>query len=120
MSNTKESPKKEEKFTHPLQEKQNSRITEHPTSKYSDENFDKLAVWIDQNKHESIGWSQLTQVSGLSINELSILFVAKSKLTPMQWIRENKEKSKSASRPEDSYKVDTYHFYKPRNSNNEK
>jgi AraC-like DNA-binding protein len=47
----------------------------------------KLCDWIDQNIHESIGWTQLTQQSGMGHLELQREFSMHLQTSPMQWIR---------------------------------
>ena len=46
-----------------------------------------LCQWIDANIDKPIGWTELTEQSGMDHFELQQQFNAYMKTTPMQWIR---------------------------------
>ena len=54
--------------------------------------LDLLCAWLLEHLYEPIGWCVLTQESGLSHEELHRLFNLYFKVTPMQWIRMQREK----------------------------
>jgi transcriptional regulator GlxA family with amidase domain len=54
--------------------------------------LDALCAWLLEHLYEPIGWQALTEQSGLSHEELSRLFQTHHEVTPMQWIRLQREK----------------------------
>ena len=57
--------------------------------------LDEICAWIDANLHERIGWPELTKVSGLSHMEIHSLFHIHKRTSPMQWIRQQRQKDHS-------------------------
>ena len=55
--------------------------------------LDALCVWIRAHLDEPLGWHALTAQSGLSHLELNRLFSVHLKITPMQWIRQQKDEA---------------------------
>ena len=53
-----------------------------------------ICNWIDQHLDERIGWTELTQASGLSHMEIHTLFHIFKRTSPMQWIRTQREMAK--------------------------
>jgi transcriptional regulator GlxA family with amidase domain len=57
--------------------------------------LDELCVWIEANLRERIGWTELTKISGLSHMEIHALFHVHKRTSPMQWIRQQRQKDHS-------------------------
>lgn len=51
----------------------------------------QLCIWIDAHIHESIGWSELMQQSGMDHQDLQNAFAKLHGTTPMTWIRRRRE-----------------------------
>lgn len=54
--------------------------------------LDALCAWLLAHLYEPIGWQALTEQSGFSHEELNRLFKLHHQVTPMQWIRVQREK----------------------------
>lgn len=57
-----------------------------PTEAYRDR-FVALCAWIDTNQDQTISWTQLSDASGWSHNELLAMFAYFLDTTPMTYIR---------------------------------
>lgn len=53
--------------------------------------LDELCQWLSTHLHQPIGWSVLAQRSHMSNEELHLLFMSHHNMSPMQWIRVQRE-----------------------------
>jgi len=49
--------------------------------------LEELCFWINENHDQTLGWTQLTNKSGFSKEQLVELFLLYKKVTPMAFIR---------------------------------
>ena len=56
--------------------------------------LDELCIYIGNNTHNNIGWSELVAQSKLSHTQLQYLFQKHLQTTPMTYIRKQREESK--------------------------
>ena len=59
-----------------------------PLSASNDKRLDELCVWITENFDQTLGWTQLTNKSGFSKDQLLELFQLYKQVTPMAFIRQ--------------------------------
>jgi len=59
-----------------------------PLSASNAARLEELCVWIFENPKQTLGWSQLTQKSGFSKEQLIELFQVYKQLTPFAFIRQ--------------------------------
>ena len=57
--------------------------------------LEELCVWIIENPEQTLGWSQLTQKSGFSKEELIQLFQVYKQVTPLAFVRQVRQQHKS-------------------------
>ena len=57
--------------------------------------LEELCVWIIENPEQTLGWSQLTQKSGFSKEELIQLFQVHKQVTPMAFVRQVRQQHKN-------------------------
>ena len=57
--------------------------------------LEELCVWIIENPEQTLGWSQLTQKSGFSKEELIQLFQVYKQVTPMAFVRQVRQQHKN-------------------------
>ncbi len=55
--------------------------------------LDELCIYISNNKHNKIGWTELVAQSKLSHTQLQFLFYKHLQTTPMTYIRKQREES---------------------------
>ena len=55
--------------------------------------LDELCIYISNNTHNNIGWTELVAQSKLSHTQLQILFNKHLQTTPMTYIRKQREES---------------------------
>ena len=56
--------------------------------------LEELCVWIAENFDQTLGWSQLTQKSGFSKEELIELFQLYKQVTPIAFVRQVRQQHK--------------------------
>ena len=56
--------------------------------------LDELCIYISNNTHNNIGWTELVSQSKLSHTQLQYLFQKHFQTTPMTYIRKQREESK--------------------------
>ena len=59
-----------------------------PLSASNAKRLDELCVWITENFDQTLGWTQLTNKSGFSKEQLVELFQLYKQVTPMAFIRQ--------------------------------
>ena len=59
-----------------------------PLSASNAKRLDELCVWITENFDQTLGWTQLTNKSGFSKEQLVELFLLFKQVTPMAFIRQ--------------------------------
>jgi transcriptional regulator GlxA family with amidase domain len=59
-----------------------------PLSASNAKRLDELCVWITENFDQTLGWTQLTNKSGFSKDQLLELFQLYKQVTPMAFIRQ--------------------------------
>ena len=79
----------------------------------------QICDWINEHLNESIGWVQLSQSCGLSHAEIQRLFQSQLRVSPMQWIRQQREIQAEAAKKQEAnqyrYSEDmTYALFKPK------
>ena len=57
--------------------------------------LEELCVWIIENPEQTLGWSQLTQKSGFSKEELIQLFQVYKQVTPLAFVRQVRQQHNS-------------------------
>jgi AraC-like DNA-binding protein len=71
-----------------------NKVTFNP---YAEDNnkqlLDELCVYISNNTHNNIGWTELVAQSKLSHTQLQYLFQKYFQTTPMTYIRKQREES---------------------------
>jgi AraC-like DNA-binding protein len=55
--------------------------------------LDELCIYISNNTHNNIGWTELVAQSNLSHTQLQFLFNKHLQTTPMTYIRKQREES---------------------------
>ena len=58
-----------------------------PLSASNAKRLDELCAWINENFDQTLGWTQLTNKSGFSKEQLVVLFQLYKQVTPMAFIR---------------------------------
>ena len=66
-----------------------------PLSASNAKRLDELCVWITENFDQTLGWTQLTNKSGFSKEQLVELFLLYKKVTPMAFIRHVRQQHKN-------------------------
>ena len=57
--------------------------------------LEDLCTWIIENPEQTLGWSQLTQKSGFSKEELIQLFQVYKQVTPLAFVRQVRQQHKN-------------------------
>jgi transcriptional regulator GlxA family with amidase domain len=76
--------------------------------------FQKLIFWIEQNGEKNITLNDLVKVSGLSLYEMTTLFMVKTKLSPLQFIKEFRQYKAHIAAVKENEVDNTYALYDPR------
>ena len=66
-----------------------------PLSASNAKRLDELCVWITENFDQTLGWTQLTNKSGFSKEQLVELFQLYKQVTPMAFVRHVREQRKN-------------------------
>jgi len=66
-----------------------------PLNAFNAKRLEELCVWITENSEQTLGWSQLTQKSGFSKEELIQLFQVYKQVTPMAFVRQVRQQHKN-------------------------
>ena len=66
-----------------------------PLSAANAKRLEELCVWITENFDQTLGWTQLTNKSGCSKDQLVELFQLYKQITPMAFIRHVREQRKN-------------------------
>ena len=66
-----------------------------PLSASNAKRLEELCVWIIENPEQTLGWSQLTQKSGFSKEELIQLFQVYKQVTPLAFVRQVRQQHKN-------------------------
>ncbi len=66
-----------------------------PLSASNAKRLDELCVWITENFDQTLGWTQLTNKSGFSKEQLIDLFQLYKQVTPMAFVRHVREQRKN-------------------------
>ena len=65
-----------------------------PLSASNAKRLDELCAWINENFDQTLGWTQLTNKSGFSKEQLVVLFQLYKQVTPMAFIRHVRQQHK--------------------------
>ena len=66
-----------------------------PLSASNAKRLDELCAWINENFDQTLGWTQLTNKSGFSKEQLVVLFQLYKQVTPMAFIRHVRQQHKN-------------------------
>ena len=66
-----------------------------PLSASNAKRLEELCVWITENFDQTLGWTQLTNKSGFSKEQLVVLFQLYKQVTPMAFIRHVRQQRKN-------------------------
>ena len=66
-----------------------------PLSASNAKRLEELCAWITENFEQTLGWTQLTNKSGFSKEQLIELFQLYKKVTPMAFIRHVRQQYKN-------------------------
>ena len=66
-----------------------------PLSASNAKRLEELCAWINENFEQSLGWTQLTNKSGFSEEQLVVLFQLYKQVTPMAFIRHVRQQHKN-------------------------
>ena len=66
-----------------------------PLSASNAKRLDELCAWINENFDQTLGWTQLTNKSGFSKEQLVVLFQVYKQVTPMAFIRHVRQQHKN-------------------------
>jgi len=66
-----------------------------PLSASNAKRLEELCAWINENFEQSLGWTQLTNKSGFSKEQLVELFRLYKQVTPMAFIRHVRQQRKN-------------------------
>ena len=66
-----------------------------PLSASNAKRLEELCAWIHENFEQSLGWTQLTNKSGFSKEQLVELFQLYKQVTPMAFIRHVRQQRKN-------------------------
>ena len=66
-----------------------------PLSASNAKRLDELCAWINENFDQTLGWTQLTNKSGFSEEQLVVLFQLYKQVTPMAFIRHVRQQHKN-------------------------
>ena len=66
-----------------------------PLSASNAKRLEELCAWINENFEQSLGWTQLTNKSGFSKEQLVELFQLYKQVTPMAFIRHVRQQRKN-------------------------
>ena len=66
-----------------------------PLSASNAKRLEELCTWINENFEQSLGWTQLTNKSGFSKEQLVVLFQLYKQVTPMAFIRHVRQQHKN-------------------------
>ncbi len=66
-----------------------------PLSASNAKRLEELCAWINENFEQSLGWTQLTNKSGFSKEQLVVLFQLYKQVTPMAFIRHVRQQHKN-------------------------
>ena len=66
-----------------------------PLSASNAKRLEELCTWINENFEQTLGWTQLTNKSGFSKEQLIELFQLYKQVTPMAFIRHVRQKHKN-------------------------
>jgi transcriptional regulator GlxA family with amidase domain len=66
-----------------------------PLSASNAKRLEELCVWITENFDQTLGWTQLTNKSGFSKEQLIDLFQLYKQVTPMAFVRHVREQRKN-------------------------
>jgi len=78
--------------------KQPSQLNQHSYEAHR-EQFEAMCNWIHTNAAQNIGWTQLTEVSGWTHNELIEYFAHFLQTTPMTYLRTVRTGSHRTDKP---------------------
>ena len=67
----------------------------NPLSASNAKRLDELCAWINENFDQTLGWTQLTNKSGFSKEQLVVLFQLYKQVTPMAFIRHVRQQHKN-------------------------
>ena len=65
-----------------------------PLSASNAKQLEELCSWITENCEHTLGWSQLTQKSGFTKEQLAELFQLYKQITPMAFVRQVRQQHK--------------------------
>lgn len=66
----------------------------YPLSASNAKRLEELCAWITENFDQTLGWTQLTNKSGFSKEQLVELFQLYKKVTPMAFVRQVRQQHK--------------------------
>jgi transcriptional regulator GlxA family with amidase domain len=66
-----------------------------PLSASNAKRLEELCAWITENFEQTLGWTQLTNKSGFSKEQLVVLFQLYKQVTPMAFIRHVRQQHKN-------------------------
>ena len=66
-----------------------------PLSASNAKRLEELCTWINENFEQTLGWTQLTNKSGFSKEQLVVLFQLYKQVTPMAFIRHVRQQHKN-------------------------
>ena len=66
-----------------------------PLSASNAKRLEELCTWINENFEQTLGWTQLTNKSGFSKEQLVVLFQVYKQVTPMAFIRHVRQQHKN-------------------------
>ena len=66
-----------------------------PLSASNAKRLEELCTWINENFEQTLGWTQLTNKSGFSKEQLIVLFQLYKQVTPMAFIRHVRQQHKN-------------------------
>ena len=66
-----------------------------PLSASNAKRLEELCTWINENFEQTLGWTQLTNKSGFSKEQLIELFQLYKQVTPMAFIRHVRQQHKN-------------------------
>ena len=66
-----------------------------PLSASNAKRLEELCAWINENFEQTLGWTQLTNKSGFSKEQLVVLFQLYKQVTPMAFIRHVRQQHKN-------------------------
>ena len=82
-----------------------------PLSASNAKRLEELCTWINENFEQTLGWTQLTNKSGFSKEQLIELFQLYKQVTPMAFIRHVRQQHKN----NETIKLQPEHFENVKN-----